>query len=122
MTPIQNTPRVGQKIGEVMQEGGGLVAKMGLWLQQYLKLVGRNPVTTLTLPAVGPSPYTYQNTGDFDIDAVVTGGVVSIVSFSRDQVTFYTVATATGTTVRLNPGDSVRITWSGLPSLILIPR
>ena len=119
---IPNAPRVGQKIADVMQEGGGLVAKMSLWLQQYLFLVGRNPVNTVAGQTVGASPYTYQNTGDFDIDAVVTGGTVSVVAFSRDGTTFTTVASASPAWIRLNPGDYVRVTYAVLPTLTLIPR
>lgn len=121
VTPV-NQPRVNQPIATVSKEGNGLIAKMNVWLQQYLKLVGRNPVTTVTLDIVGPSPYTYTNNSDFDIDAAVIGGVVNMVQYSRDLISFYTVATTTYTTVRLNPGDSVRLNYSGLPSMVLIPR
>lgn len=119
---IQNRPRVGQKIGDVSNEGIGLVAKMSLWLQQYLTSVGRNPTTTVAAQVVGASPYLYTNTGDFDLTAVVTSGTVSDVSFTRDGVGFFTVATATNASVTLNPGDAVRITYSVLPTLTLIPR
>ena len=122
MAAADNKPQIGQPIATVENVAGALMAKMNRWLQQKLKLLGHNPETTVTLQPVGPSPFTYQNTGDFDIDAAVSGGVVNFVSFSRDGVSFLTLATATGVTVRLNPGDYVRITWSGLPSLILIPR
>jgi hypothetical protein len=115
-------PRIGQTIANVSSKGGGLVAEMTLWLQQYLSLVGRNPVTTVVAQAVGASPFVFQNTGDFDVDAAVTGGTVSAVAFSRDGATFLTVASATNTTVRLNPGDSIRITYTVLPTLTMIPR
>lgn len=118
----QSVPRVGQKIGDVMSEGGGLIAKMTVWLQQCLYLLGRNPTVTVAAQVVGASPYTYQNTSDFDLDAVVTGGTVSAVAFSRDGTTFYTTATATNATVRLNPGDYVRVTYTVLPTMTLIPR
>lgn len=119
---IPNAPRVGQKIADVSQEGSGLIAKMSLWLQQYLFLVGRNPVNTVAGQVVGASPYTYSNNGDFDIDAIVTGGTVSAVAFTRDGTNFFTVATATNATVTLNPGDAVRVTYTVLPTLTLIPR
>lgn len=117
-----NAPRVGQKIADVVQEGSGLVAKMSLWLQQQLFLLGRNPTTTVTNQAVGASPYTYQNNGDFDISAIVSGGTVSSVEFSRDGTSFFTVSSATNASVLLNPGDYVRITYTVLPTLTLIPR
>lgn len=118
----QNRPRVGQKIGDVSNEGAGLVAKMSLWLQQYLVSVGRNPTNTVAAQVVGASPYLYTNTGDFDLTAVVTGGTVSSVSFTRDGVNFFTIATATNASVTLNPGDAVLITYTVLPTLTLIPR
>lgn len=119
MKPV-NKPRVGQKIADVMSEGGGLVAKMSLWLQQYLVQVGRNPINTVAPQAVGASPYIYTNDGDFDVDALVTGGTVSALAFSRDGVSFYLVSTSQ--LIRLNPGDMVRITYTVLPTLTLIPR
>lgn len=121
VTPV-NPPRVGQPIGTVANEAGGLVAKMNFWLQQQLKYLGRNPSTTVAGQAVGASPYTYTNSGDFDVTAVVTGGTVSAVAFTRDGTNFFTVATATNATVTLNPGDGVRITYTVLPTLTLIPR
>lgn len=116
----QNNPRVGQPIATVVNQGGGMVALMNLWLQQTLKLLSRNPTSAVAPQAVGGSPYLYQNNSDFDMDALVAGGTVSAVAFSRDGVTFYTVAT-TGL-VRLNPGDFLRITFTVLPTLTLIPR
>lgn len=118
----QNRPRVGQKIADVGTEGSGLIAKMSLWLQQYLVSVGRNPANTVAGQAVGVSPYLYTNTGDFDVTAIVESGTVSNVAFTRDGVNFYTVATGSNASVTLNPGDSVRITYSVLPTLTLIPR
>jgi hypothetical protein len=118
----QNRPRVGQKIADVGTEGSGLIGKMSLWLQQYLVSVGRNPTNTVAAQAVGVSPYLYTNTSDFDLTAVVTSGTVSDVSFTRDGVNFSTIATATNASITLNPGDAVRITYTVLPTLTLIPR
>ena len=121
MKPL-SVPRVGQKIADVSQEGPGLIAKMSFWLQQCLYLLGRNPTTTVANQAVGASPYTYQNTGDFDITAVVSGGTVSAVAFSRDGTSYFTISSATNASVLLNPGDYVRVTYTVLPTLTLIPR
>jgi hypothetical protein len=118
----QSVPRVNLKIADVANEGGGLVAKMNVWLQQCLYLLGRNPVPTVANQTVGASPYTYTNEGDFDVTAMVTGGTVSAVAFTRDGTNFFTVSTATNASVVLNPGDAVRITYTVLPVLTLIPR
>ena len=115
-------PRVNQPIAIVEKGPGGLVAVANMWLQQYLRQVGRNPANAITTPAVGVSPFVYANEGDFDLDAVVSGGTVSAVAISRDGSTYFPLASATGFTVRLNPGDFLRITYSVLPTLTLIPR
>lgn len=117
-----NQPRVNQPIGTVSNEGSGLVAKMNVWLQQYLKLVGRNPVTTVAPQAVGASPYTYTNNTDFDLTVVITSGTVTLVEFTRDGVNFVNLVAATNTSVTLNPGDAVRITWAVAPIMTIIPR
>lgn len=112
-------PRVGQKIGDVVSEGGNLIAKMSFWLQQYLKSVGRNPDAGVTTPTIGASPFVYTNATDFDQDVMVVGGTVSTVSFSRGGV-FYPVATTS--MVRLNPGDAFRVAYTVAPTFTVIPR
>lgn len=116
----QGVPRIGQKIGDVVSEGGGLVAKMSLWLQQYLQGLGRNPTTAITEPTLSASPWTWENKTDFDQDLIVSGGTVSDVDFSRDSISFY--ALPNSGVVRLNPGDAVRVTYSAAPSITVIPR
>jgi len=111
---------VGQKIADVMSEGGGLVAKMSLWLQQYLSQVGRNPTNTVAAVAVGASPFTYTNASDFDADVLLSGGTVSALEFTRDGLTFYPVNA--GEMIRLNPGDAVRVAYTVAPTITLIPR
>ena len=122
MATPQNAPRVNQPIARIENQGDGLKALMNLWLQQTLKLLGRNPANTVANIVVGSSPFTYQNTGDFDATVIVAGGTVSAVQFSRDGAAFYTVASATNAMVTLNPGDSVRVTYTVLPTLTLVPR
>lgn len=117
----QPVPRVGQRIATVKAgSAGALEGYMTFWLQQCLKFLGRNPNSAVATTVVGVSPFTYQNTGDFTVDAVVTGGTVSAVQFSRDGTTFYSMST--GTQVTLNPGDYLRVTYTVLPTLTLIPR
>lgn len=117
----QNRPRVGQTIGTVSNEGNGLVAKMSLWLQQYLSSVGLNPDNAIAVQTVGASPFTYTNSGDYSLDALVTSGTVSLIEFIRSGIVV-PVAAATNQTVTLNPGDAVRVTYSVLPILRVIPR
>ena len=115
-------PRINDELGPVVSERGKLVAKMGLRLQQFLSLIGRDPNPFVQSAVVGASPFLYQNSRDYDVDVIVSGGTVSNVSFSRDGVNFFQTASATGTTVRLNPGDYVRVVYSVLPSMVVVSR
>lgn len=69
---------------------------------------------------VGISPFYYRNNNDIEIDAMVIGGTISDVQYSRDGITFYSIALRA--MVRLSPNDWIGITYSVLPQLIIIPR
>ena len=69
----------------------------------------------------GASPYTYQNTNTYPADVIVSGGTVSAVAFSRDNVTFYTVGQINGV-FALSPYDFLRVTYTLVPTMILVPR
>ena len=72
------------------------------------------PVQVLTL---GASPWTY--TAPFDGTVVVTGGTVSLLSWSRDGgVTFYTVSGA----IPVSRLDQVKVTYSAAPIAQFFPR
>jgi len=113
MKPI-GKPRIGQPIGLL---GDGIVT-MTLWLQQYLLRVGRNPDATLRLTTLPPSPALYTNDGDFDQDVVLSG--VMGTEFTRNGIDFYPIG-ADGM-FRLNPGDTLRITYMSTPDVTVIPR
>ena len=78
-----------------------------------------------TLPSgitVTASPFTFQNpSAVFNADVIVSGGIVSDISFSRDNVTFYTCGAVFGM-FRLSPSDFLKITYTGLPVATLVPR
>jgi len=66
----------------------------------------------------GVSPYTYVASVKGSL--IVSGGTVSAIAFSRDGVTFY----ATGQTAgmfALNARDSLRITYTVLPTVTFVP-
>lgn len=69
----------------------------------------------------GASPYTYQNTNTYPADVVVNGGTVSAIAFSRDNATFYTVGQINGV-FALSPYDFLRVTYTLVPTMILVPR
>ena len=70
--------------------------------------------------SVGASPFYYTNTSDTEVDALLISGTVSATDFSRDGSNFYSVSTRS--MIRLSPYDSVLISHSITPTLIIIPR
>lgn len=85
---------------------------------------GARPAYT-TLPSaivVGASPFVYQNPSAVsNADVIVSGGTVTDISFSRDNVTYYTTGLIAGM-VRLSPSDYVKLTYAVLPTATLVPR
>jgi hypothetical protein len=71
------------------------------------------PVQVLT---PGSSPWTYQALQNGSV--VISGGSVSAVTLSRDGATFYAVAVGQ---VTMKRGDSVKITYSSTPTVVLFP-
>lgn len=69
---------------------------------------------------IGASPFTYQNTANLPVDVLVSGGTVSAIAFSRDNVTYYTVGT-TGQ-FHLEPGDYLKITYTVAPTMTLVTQ
>lgn len=68
---------------------------------------------------VGASPFTY--TAPTDMDVVISGGAVSLVTFTR-SVSAVALGLTSGI-VHLNPGDKLTITWLVTkPSVTGIPR
>ena len=70
---------------------------------------------------VGASPFTIQNTTGNPVDIIVTGGTVSAIAFSRDNVTFYGVGSTAGV-FWLSPYDYLRVTYTVAPTITLVPR
>ncbi len=81
-------------------------------------LAYQNPERTIT---VGASPFTYQNTNNYTVDIIISGGSVSLIEFSRDGTNWYDVGFTSGI-VRLSPGDSVRVTYTSAPTMVEVPR
>jgi len=67
---------------------------------------------------VTASPFTYTaSMGGF---VIVHGGTVSQISFSRTSGTSYITGQTTGT-FPVSAGDSVIVTYSGLPTITFVP-
>jgi hypothetical protein len=78
-----------------------------------------NPISTITVTA---SPFTYQNTSGYNQSVIVTGGTVSLVEFSRDNTTFYSISILTNTMPLLSPNDYLRVTYTVAPTMVSVPR
>lgn len=72
--------------------------------------------TNLTLTG---SPFVYQNISGGPQDAMVSGGSVSIIEYSRDGTTYYPVGLLGGV-VSLNPSDRIRVTYLTAPTITII--
>lgn len=80
-----------------------------------------NYTTAPSAITVGASPFTYRNTSGFPASILVNGGVVSSIQWSRDNVTYYSVGGATGGDFDLAPNDYLKVTYTGAPTMTLIP-
>ena len=106
------------RVGQEIVDGQGRLNHYGWAL---FTQASPNPDQAVAAQAVGASPFTYLNASGYALTAVVQGGTVSDIALGRGGA-FTTCAGATGAQVLLSPGDSVRLTYSVLPTLNLIPR
>jgi hypothetical protein len=88
------------------------------WVSWYQSVTGGGKVSQ---PTVGASPFTYHNVTNVRQEIVLTGGTVSSVQFSRDNITFYTVSSSQGIPIILSSGDYLKITHTGAPTMTVIP-
>ena len=81
------------------------------------------PAVISARSTVGPgaSPWTYQNTAARPQLIIVTGGTVSAIAYSRDNITFDTVGTAIGGQFDVAPGDYLKITYTVAPTFAVYP-
>lgn len=75
---------------------------------------------TVTVAALA-SPWIYRNLEGSRVEAAIVGGTVSEIAYSRDNVTYTVVATATGAVFTVDPGDYLRLTYTAAPALRVIP-
>lgn len=70
--------------------------------------------------SVGASPFVLTNTTGVRMDFLMSLGTVSLVEFSRDQSTWDNCGLLAGQ-FRLNPADSLRITYLVPPTIVAYP-
>jgi len=96
-------------------------------LDNVFNLSGINlPYPSITTPAVPASGMAQSNTYPYPVEVYVSGGSATAVQITRGGVTYTVWSSSTATTippllVRLEPGDSITITYSTAPSWSWLP-
>lgn len=90
-------------------------------LGYWKNVAGSSSATLPSAITVTASPFTYQNTTAYPVDVIVSGGGVSALAFTRDNVTFYDTGSYYGM-FTLSPNDRLRVTYTAAPTMTLIPR
>lgn len=113
-------------MGEVTETGQFLISRE--WYRFFFNLFtlngsgGAPTYTNPTIPVVATaSPFLYSNNATYTVDLMVSGGGVSKLEFSRDGTTFYDTGSYYGM-FTLSPSDTLRVTYTQIPLLTLIPR
>ena len=71
----------------------------------------------ITPPGTGIA---YQNTTNYPLQVLVSGGTVNAISISRDDATYYDAGWST--TVMLAPNDYIKLTYSVAPTMTGFPQ
>jgi hypothetical protein len=96
------------------------------WFKQITAQLNRtSPVTQGGSRAVqtltpGASPWTFQSPFGGDVRLLVSGGTVSSIQFSRDNVTYYPVGVTAGQ-ITLSQNDFLKITYTVVPTVTAVP-
>ena len=69
---------------------------------------------------VGASPFVAMNPMNTPGQVFVSGGTVTTIEFSRDQITWEPCGLLAGQYC-LNPGDSLRVTYIVAPTMVAYP-
>lgn len=104
--------------GQILDNSGGKI--------NYQSVTNRGTSDIQNAPrsfgtiAVGATPFTYVNTTWNEITVIVSGGTVTAIEYLRPGG-FQNVGTLQGT-FTLSPGDSLKVTYTGLPTMRSLPR
>jgi len=96
-------------------------------LDNTFNLSGINlPYPSVSTPSVPPSGTAQQNTYLYPVEVYISGGSATAVQVARGGVTYTVWSSSTATAippllVRLEPGDSITITYSTAPSWTWVP-
>lgn len=92
------------------------------WFQDMWTMLQAQALPLPTLVTIGASPAVYHYVQGGNASVILQGGTVSLVEWSRDNTVFYTVGTSTGLMFPVSNGDYLRITYSALPTVVLVLR
>ena len=73
-------------------------------------------------PALGASPAVFQYVGAGLAEIFLANGTVSLIEFSRDNVTYFAAGVDSDRGYLVNQGDYLRITYAVAPDLTIVPR
>ena len=92
------------------------------WFQDVWQIINAIALPKPSAITVTTSPFLYQYTGAGQASVLVNGGTVSLVEFSRDGTTFFTVGAATNGMYALSAKDYLRVTYTVAPTMNLVSR
>ncbi|MEM3860363.1 MAG: hypothetical protein QW478_13370 [Candidatus Micrarchaeaceae archaeon] len=76
------------------------------------------PLIVPTTPSVPASGTAQQNTNPYPVNVYIYGGTVTAIDYTPDGGTAVQVGTSGPATVRLNPNDSITLTYSAAPTWV----
>ena len=74
------------------------------------------PSTSTTTPTVPASGTPQSNTNPYPVNVYIYGGTVTVIDYTPSGGSATQVGTTGPATVRLNPGDSITLTYSAAPT------
>jgi len=89
------------------------------WYTFWLGLMQGQPTGPVSTIVPGVSPYSYV--APLGGTVILTGGTVSKVEVSRDRVTFFVTGQTSGM-FPLSQADTLRTTYSAVPTATFIPK
>ena len=73
-------------------------------------------IPTVSVPTVPASGTAQSNTNPYPVNVYLYGGTVTVIDYTPNGGSATQVGTAGPATVRLNPGDSITLTYSAAPT------
>ncbi len=99
-------------------DAGGKLVTGKDWYFFWAGLFTGLPPAQVAPITVGSSPFTYSPAIKGSV--IVQGGTVSLIQFSRDGITNYTIGQTSGM-FTLNANDRLIVTYTVLPILTFVP-